>query len=129
MRYTNDDRKNLGNLYFEMYSPKKNKNETLVKEENFYDVEDEAEALDGDLDSPTIKKEYDLEEFEDGGSVPSEFENKTADRPFPYLLKSYEQDRLKNVDVVWLSKPDLSAYDDEVPFSIGSNQELITIND
>lgn len=52
MRYTNDDRKNLGNLYVEMYAPKQGKNETLIKEENFYDVEDEAERLDGDLDSP-----------------------------------------------------------------------------
>lgn len=61
MKYTNDDRKNLGNLYMEMYSPKKDKNKKLIKEENFYNVEDEfaddnddypiggGEDLDGDM--------------------------------------------------------------------------------
>ena len=52
MKYTNDDRNNIGNLYSEMFSKKLKDNEKILKEENFYDVEDEAEALDGDLDAP-----------------------------------------------------------------------------
>lgn len=51
-KYTNDDRNNIGNLYTEMFSKKLKDNEKLLKEENFYDVEDEAEMLDGDLDAP-----------------------------------------------------------------------------
>jgi len=52
MKYTNDDRNNIGNLYSEMFSKKLKDNEKILKEENFYDVEDEAEMLDGDLDAP-----------------------------------------------------------------------------
>jgi hypothetical protein len=52
MKYTNDDRNNIGNLYSEMFSKKLKNNEKILKEENFYDVEDEAERLDGDLDAP-----------------------------------------------------------------------------
>lgn len=51
-KYTNDDRNNIGNLYTEMFSKKLKDNEKILKEENFYDVEDEAEMLDGDLDAP-----------------------------------------------------------------------------
>ena len=51
-KYTNDDRNNIGNLYTEMFSKRLKDNEKLLKEENFYDVEDEAEMLDGDLDAP-----------------------------------------------------------------------------
>lgn len=52
MNYSNDDRKNIGNLYTEMFSKRLKDNEKILKEENFYDVEDEAEMLDGDLDAP-----------------------------------------------------------------------------
>jgi hypothetical protein len=106
----------------------------IIKEEYFSDVEDEADRIDGDLDYHGVdvgddSVSVDGEEFEKAGNYPPEFENKTADRPFPYLIKTYNQDTLRNVDVIWLNKSDLSTYDDDVPFSLGSNQELIPITD
>lgn len=49
--YSNDDRKNIGNLYTEMFSKRLKNNEKILKE-SLYDVEDEVDLLDGDLDDP-----------------------------------------------------------------------------
>ena len=185
MNYTNDDRKNIGNLYTEMYNPKNNAN--LIKEAYEEDGEkvrefrtygswksavkklDPSASFTGDRDIDSYKgkkffaewdgekgeirtkivkeasfyndEEDDDAEFYDDtsdydepaesvGSVPAEFENKTADRPFPHLLKTYEGDRLKNVDVIWLNKSDIAdPHSDDVPFTLGSNQSLTPIND
>jgi hypothetical protein len=62
MNYTNDDRKNIGNLYMEMHKPKQNKDDKLLKEEYFPDVEDEADALDGDLDAAIVGGGVDADE-------------------------------------------------------------------
>ena len=51
MQYLNEDRKSIGNVYAEMYKPKTNS--SVIKEnEEFYDIEDHADQLDGDLDLP-----------------------------------------------------------------------------
>jgi hypothetical protein len=74
-----------------------------------------------------IKSSEGLDEYEESGATPGDYESKTADRPFPYLIKTYQADTLKTVDVVWLHDPDLTTYDDKVPFALGSNQELVPI--
>lgn len=127
-RFSKDDFYAIGDLVEEMYNPTQPDQE-IVQEEYFSDVEDEAEQMDGDLDMAVSDAQDEYGEYEAAESYPPEFENKTSDRPFPYLIKTYNQDRLKNVDVVWLHKPDLSSFDEEVPFMIGSNQELLPIQD
>lgn len=66
MSYSNEDRKNIGDLYMEMYSRKGNK--PINEAEHFFDVEDEADRLDGDLD-------YDGADV-DGDNLPDALEEK-----------------------------------------------------
>ena len=47
---------------------------------------------------------------------------------FPYMIVTYNGEEEVNREYVTLPKPNLHAYDDEVPFSLGSNQALIELD-
>lgn len=125
MRYTNEDRKNLGDIYSKMYTEKKEEENADVINEGYSPHPDFAD-YDREVNRE-IKSSEGLDEYEESGVTPGDYESKTADRPFPYLIKTYQADTLKSVDVVWLHDPDLTTYDDKVPFVLGSNQELVPI--
>ena len=48
---------------------------------------------------------------------------------YKYVIKTYNGEELDNEEIVYLEQPDLSTYDDEVPMTLGSNQELIELVD
>ena len=47
---------------------------------------------------------------------------------FPYMIVTYNGEEEVNREYVTLPKQNLHAYDDEVPFSLGSNQALIELD-
>ena len=51
-----------------------------------------------------------------------------GDEGFPYMIVTYNGEEEVNRDYVTLPRPGLHAYDDEVPFSLGSNQALIELD-
>ena len=68
MQYLNEDRKSIGNVYAEMYKPKTNS--SVIKEnEEFYDIEDHADQLDGDLDLPPFLRYFFQSDYTNIGKV------------------------------------------------------------
>lgn len=120
MKYDKNDFYSLQDVYASMYKqPKKQINENI---DDFNS--DEIPEFGGSGEFDDITDDF-PRGFEASGTIPPEYENKTAERPYPYLIRTYQQDTLKNVDVIWLSSPYIDdPYGDDVPFSLGSNQSL-----
>jgi len=48
---------------------------------------------------------------------------------YKYVIKTYNGEKLEDEEIVYLDQPDLTTYDDGVPMTLGSNQELIELVD
>lgn len=48
---------------------------------------------------------------------------------YKYMVITYRGEEIVNKEIVYLDKPGLETYDDEVPMTLGSNQALIYIGD
>jgi hypothetical protein len=48
---------------------------------------------------------------------------------YKYMIITYRGEEIVDKEIVYLDKPGLETYDDEVPMTLGSNQELIYIGD
>jgi hypothetical protein len=114
-KFSNDDRLELGDLYTEMYSQPKN-DDKLLKEGYDYDVEAGAEVpeVEDEVIEPDAEFAYEA------------FTKRTADRPFPYIIKTRDRDGdVKMVDFVWLSEANIfDPKDERIPFVVAPNQSL-----
>lgn len=48
---------------------------------------------------------------------------------YKYMIITYSGEEIIDKKIVYLDKPYLETYDDEVPMTLGSNQELIYLGD
>lgn len=48
---------------------------------------------------------------------------------YKYMIITYQGETIVDNEIVYLDKPYLETYDDEVPMTLGSNQALIYIGD
>jgi hypothetical protein len=48
---------------------------------------------------------------------------------YKYMIITYRGEEIVDKEIIYLDKPYLETYDDEVPMTLGSNQALIYIGD
>lgn len=56
-------------------------------------------------------------------------ENLKKSKKYKYLIITYSGEDIVNKKIVFLDKPYLQTYDNDVPMTLGSNQALIYIGD
>ena len=56
------------------------------------------------------------------------FQGLSTDEGFPYMIVTYQGEQEVDRQYVNLPREGLHAYDDEVPFTLGSNQALIELD-
>ena len=49
----------------------------------------------------------------------------TKENPYKYEIITYEGEQIKETEIIYLHKTGLTTYDNDVPITLGSNQELI----
>tara|TARA_R110000765_G_scaffold7963_4_gene26028 strand:+ start:46562 stop:46972 length:411 start_codon:yes stop_codon:yes gene_type:complete len=120
-RFSNNDRTDIGDLYAEMYSPKTDE-ATLVNEEYEMGLGDEPAPIDDGIEGDVTPEEL----APDAEFAYEAFTKRTADRPFPYIIKTLDRDGdVKHVDFVWLSETNIfDPQDERIPFDVSPNQHL-----
>jgi len=53
-----------------------------------------------------------------------DYKIRSMKNPYIYIIKTYNGEKLENEEKIYLDKPDLTTFDDDVPFTLGSNQIL-----